>query len=77
MYKRQPVSNAKRKRYLKKLSQLGARHVVITSVMDSENSMCVAVYDGDEDRYYKVNCGFVNRPFHGTGDVYTLSLIHI
>ena len=70
-YSGRPVSNAKIKRYLKKLSQLGARHVVITSVMDSENSMCVAVYDGDEDRYYKVNCGFVNRPFHGTGDVYT------
>ena len=70
-YSGKPVSNAKIKRYLKKLSQLGARHVVITSVMDSENSMCVAVYDGDEDRYYKVNCGFVNRPFHGTGDVYT------
>ena len=31
----------------------------------------MAVYDGDEDKYYKVDCGFVNRPFHGTGDVYT------
>lgn len=66
-----PVNNAKIKNYLKRLSDLGAKDVVITSVMDSENSMCVAVYDSERDKYYKVDCGFVNRPFHGTGDVYT------
>ncbi|HIV85216.1 MAG TPA: pyridoxamine kinase [Candidatus Monoglobus merdigallinarum] len=70
-YSSRPVSNSKIKRYLKKLAALGAKYVVITSVMDSENSMCVAVYDGDTGKYYKVNCGFVNRPFHGTGDIYT------
>lgn len=66
-----PLSNAKIKEYLYKLSLLGCDRVIITSVMDSENSMCVAVYDKNSDRYWKVNCGFVNRPFHGTGDVYT------
>lgn len=66
-----PVNNAKIKSYLKRLAELGAKDVVITSVMDSENSMCVAVYDSENDKYYKVDCGFVNRPFHGTGDVYT------
>lgn len=70
-YQHTPVNNATIKRYLKKLSKLGAKHVVITSVMDSENSMCVAVYDGDSDKYYKVDCGFVDRAFHGTGDIYT------
>ena len=70
-YPNAPVHNAEIKQLLKQLHGLGSRHVVITSVMDSENSMCVAVYDGDEDKYYKVDCGFVNRPFHGTGDVYT------
>lgn len=66
-----PVNNATIKKYLKKLSLLGAKYVAITSVMDSENSMCVAVYDGETGRYYKVDCGYVNRLFHGTGDVYT------
>lgn len=70
-YPNAPLPNAGIKDLLKKLHMLGSRHVVITSVMDSENSMCVAVYDGDTGRYYKVDCGFVNRPFHGTGDVYT------
>ncbi len=70
-YPNHPLSNAMVKDYLYRLSALGADRVVITSVMDSENSMCVAVYDKKSDRYWKVNCGFVNRPFHGTGDVYS------
>ncbi len=70
-YPGRPVNNAMIKHYLKKLSELGAKHVAITSVMDSENSMCVAVYDGDTGKCYKVDCGYVNRLFHGTGDVYT------
>lgn len=70
-YQSTPINNATIKHYLKELSKLGAKHIVITSVMDSENSMCVAVYDGDNDKYYKVDCGFINRAFHGTGDIYT------
>ena len=69
--RKRPVSNNMIKRYLKKLAALGARYVAITSVMDSENSMCVAVYDGDTGKCYKVDCGYVNRLFHGTGDIYT------
>ena len=70
-YPSAPLNNACIKDYLRRLSELGAEKVVITSVMDSENSMCVAVYDRKLNRYWKVDCGFVNRPFHGTGDVYT------
>lgn len=70
-YPSAPLHNAQIKDYLLRLSELGAGRVVITSVMDSENSMCVAVYDRSTDQYWKVNCGYVNRPFHGTGDIYT------
>ncbi|MEG2380468.1 MAG: pyridoxamine kinase [Oscillospiraceae bacterium] len=70
-YPTNPLNNSMIKNYLKRLSDFGAKKVAITSVMDSENSMCVAVYDSDVDTYWKVNCGYVNRPFHGTGDVYT------
>lgn len=70
-YPKGPINNKTIRDYLKRLSCLGSKHVVITSVMDSENSMCVAVYDGDNDKCYKVDCGFVNRLFHGTGDIYT------
>lgn len=70
-YPRRPLHNAAVKDMLYRLCEMGAKAAVITSVMDSENSMCVAVYDAAADRYYKINCGYVNRPFHGTGDVYT------
>ena len=55
---------------LKSLSELGPEIVVITSVKDAENSMCVAVYDKTEGLYFKVDCGYVDRLFHGTGDIY-------
>ncbi len=55
---------------LKRLSNLGPEIVAITSVKDAESSMCVAVYDRAEDLYFKVDCGYVERLFHGTGDIY-------
>lgn len=70
-YSDKPINNSMIKDYLKRLSEICRGDVVITSVMDSENSMCVAVYDSENKKFYKVDCGFVNRPFHGTGDVYT------
>lgn len=50
------------------LCDLGAKSAAITSVMDGDNSMCVAVFDGSG--FYKIDCGYVNRLFHGTGDIY-------
>ncbi len=50
------------------LHDLGARSAAVTSVMDSEESMCVAVFDGNE--FYRIDCGYVKRLFHGTGDIY-------
>lgn len=70
-YSDAPINNRTIKNYLTRLSELCGGDVIITSVMDSENTMCVAVYDSRENKYYKVDCGYVNRPFHGTGDVYT------
>lgn len=70
-YPRRPLHNAEMKELLRRLCAMGPRAAAITSVMDSENSMCVAVHDRETGKYYKINCGYVNRPFHGTGDVYT------
>lgn len=68
-YTSKPLNNATIKDILKGLCELGTKAAIITSVMDSENSMCVAVYD--REKFYKINCGYVNRLFHGTGDIYT------
>lgn len=57
------------KEILQKLMKLGCSAAVITSVMDSDSSMCVAVCDGAE--FHKIDCGYVDRLFHGTGDIFT------
>ncbi len=67
-YPDKPLSSDEIKDFLKRLCDLGAPTALITSVMDSEDSMCVAVYDGNG--YYKIDCGYIpTRLFHGTGDI--------
>lgn len=68
-YPKRPLDDSEIKDILDGLSKLGAGSVMVTSIMDSESSMCTAVYDGEN--YYKIDCGYVSRPFHGTGDLMT------
>lgn len=59
---------------LRRLSRCGADKVMISSVMTGENEMSVGVYDKTEGKFYKIDCGYINRPFHGTGDALTSAL---
>ncbi len=70
-YPQNPLTNDEIRDFLKRLSELGPRIIAITSVMDSAESMCVALYDRENDKMCKIDCGYVSRPFHGTGDIYT------
>lgn len=70
-YPKNPLSCDEIRGFLKRLSELGPRIIAITSVMDSPESMCVALYDRENDKMCKIDCGYVSRPFHGTGDIYT------
>lgn len=63
------VSDGEIKDILFGLTRLGTKSAVITSVMDGENSMCVAVCSGGN--YYKISCDYIDCPFHGTGDIFT------
>lgn len=63
------MKNDEIKDLLKRLLELGSGAAAITSVMDSDESMCVAVCDGHD--FYKIDCGYVRRAFHGTGDIFT------
>lgn len=69
-----PLSDSELCDILKRLSKLGADKVAITSVMTKKNEMSVGVYDGSVDKFYKIDCGYVNRPFHGTGDIFASAL---
>lgn len=68
-YPKKPLSDNELKDMISGLLNLGAKSAIITSVMDSSDSMCVVAADGDE--FYKIDCGYVSRPFHGTGDLFT------
>lgn len=70
-YPDRPLNDSEIKDILKRLSELGSKMIIITSVMDGDESMCVAAYDTAADEAFKIDCGYVPRPFHGTGDVYT------
>ena len=64
------VDDEKLKNYLKRLSDMGPEKVVITSVMTDRNEMSVAVYDRTEEKYYKIDCTYIKKLFHGTGDIF-------
>jgi len=69
-----PLSDEELCKILKRLSDLGVDKIAITSVMTGENEMSVGIYDKSENKYYKIDCGYVNRPFHGTGDIFASAL---
>ena len=69
-YINRPLSDKELCNLLHRLSELGADKVAITSVMTDINEMSVGAYDKAENKYYKIDCGYVDRPFHGTGDIF-------
>lgn len=69
-----PLSDNELCKILRRLGELGADKVAITSVMTGKNEMSVGVYDKYENKCYKIDCGYVNRPFHGTGDIFASAL---
>jgi len=64
------VSDEKLKTYLIKLSDMGPEKVAITSVMTDKNEMSVAVYDRADNKFYKIDCAYIKKMFHGTGDIF-------
>ena len=56
--------------YMRELSAKGPSYIAATSVMTGENEMSVVAYEKDTDKVYKIDCGYVGKPFHGTGDIF-------
>ena len=40
--------------YLRKLSEMGPKHIAITSLMTGESEMSVAVFDAKNNKFYKI-----------------------
>ncbi len=73
-YPRQYLSPNEVKAMAKELSDMGPEIVAITSVMTDKKHMCVAVYDKKTDFFDLLDCGYIDRPFHGTGDIFAAVL---
>ncbi len=56
------------------LSDLGPQMIAITSVMTDERHMKVAVLDRESNVFEMLDCGYIARPFHGTGDIFAAVL---
>lgn len=70
-YTGEPMEDGEIFSLLTELADMGCDAVTVTSIMDAEDSMCVAVFDKNSGDFSKIDCGYVPRPFHGTGDIYT------
>ncbi len=74
-YPEKYLSEAEIKEILLALSDLGPKKIAITSVMTDSANMKVAVLDKDNDLFEMIDCGYIKRPFHGTGDIFAAVLL--
>lgn len=59
------------KEYLKKLSLMGPKVVVMTGIHTSDDEHANLCYDKVKDEYYMIPYEYVNIRFPGTGDLFT------
>lgn len=74
-YPENPISEATAKDWLVRLSQKGAKKVVITSVKLKDEGMATVGYDSSENGFWKLNNVLVPAQYSGTGDMFTSVLI--
>jgi len=61
------------KGWLKELSRMGPKVVIITSVPDSKltKKTCVLAYNKEDGRFWKVRCEYIPAYYPGAGDIFT------
>ncbi len=59
------------KNYLKKLSDIGPKVVVLTGIHTSDDEHANLCYEKEKDKYYIIPYEYVNTRFPGTGDLFT------
>jgi len=70
-YNPQPLTVSEARSMLVKLSELGPRYVVITSVqLAAFGGVANIGYDREANSFWKVACDFVPASYPGTGDIY-------
>lgn len=74
---RQNVEDTEMKSWLARLSEMGPKTVIITSVPDqkSKKNSSVMAYNRDDNRFWKVECDYIPAHFPGTGDAFTSVIV--
>ena len=74
-YSHEPVTRAKAKSMLVRLSELGPKNVVITGLSLATGEIANVGYDRDQNAFWRVTCDYVPVSYPGTGDLYASALI--
>ncbi len=69
------ISEDKIKDWLKRLSDMGPKIVIITSVPHKNNMTDVIAYNREDGRFWKVSCVYIPAHFPGTGDMFTSVIV--
>ncbi len=71
------IKEAEIKEWLCRLSNMGPKTVIITSVpaLAGKEGTNVAAYDRDDGRFWKVKCDYIPAHFPGTGDGFTSVIV--
>ena len=74
---KEETNNEEMKVWLRRLSDMGPKIVVATSVPDQgvEKDYNVIAFDRDSDTYWKIRCKYIPAFYPGTGDAYTSVMI--
>ena len=70
-----PISASEAKSMLVRLSKLGPKVVVITSVFLADGAMCNIGYDSEQGMFWRVNCEQIPVNYPGTGDIFASVLV--
>lgn len=74
---RERITENEIKEWLFRLSDMGPKTVIITSVPDEQSKKYtyVVAYDREDHRYWKVKCDYIPAFFPGTGDAFTSVIV--
>ena len=74
-YPTSPVRNSEAKSWLVRLSEQGAKIVVITSCPLADGGMATIGYDKENNSFWKIKNDYVPAHYSGTGDMFASVLI--
>ena len=74
-YSHEPVTRAKAKSMLVRLSELGPKNVVITGLSLATGEIANVGYDRDQNAFWRVTCDSVPVSYPGTGELYASARI--